>query len=94
MIHALALNVLSKKIRQSEFPVESSKLLVSQGKQEKNIGRRKPRMNTTSKGFIEVSSHFEEMTRCETSRLEAIPSLVSCLPQRMLHDKVKTFEVI
>ena len=34
------------------------------------------------------------MTRCETSRLGAIPCLVSCLPQRMLHGNVKTFDVI
>ena len=34
------------------------------------------------------------MTRCETSRLGAIPCLVSCLPQRMLHGKVKTFNLI
>ena len=29
------------------------------------------------------------MTRRETSHLEAIPCLVSCLPQRMLHGNVK-----
>ena len=29
------------------------------------------------------------MARCETSRLGAIPCLVSCLPQGMLHDNVK-----
>ena len=34
------------------------------------------------------------MTRCGTSRLGAIPCLVSCLPQRMLHGKVKTFGVV
>ena len=34
------------------------------------------------------------MTRCETSRLGDIPCLVSCLPQRMLHDNIKTFDVI
>ena len=34
------------------------------------------------------------MTRCETSRLGAIPSIISCLPQRMLHGNVKTFDVI
>ena len=33
------------------------------------------------------------MTRCEASHLGAIPYLVSCLPQRMLHSKVKTFDV-
>ena len=38
-----------------------------------------------------LGSHFEELTRCETSRLGAIPCLISCLPQRMLHGKVKTF---
>ena len=39
-------------------------------------------------------SHFKEMARCETSRLGAIPCPVSCLPQRMLHGNVKTFDVI
>ena len=34
------------------------------------------------------------MTRRETSRLGAIPCLVSCLPPRMLHGNVKTFDVI
>ena len=34
------------------------------------------------------------MARCETSRLGAISCLVSCLPQRMLHDNVKMFNVI
>ena len=34
------------------------------------------------------------MIRCETSRLGAIPCLVSCLPQRMLHGNVKTFNMI
>ena len=34
------------------------------------------------------------MTRCETSRLGAISCLVSCLPQRMLHGNVKTFDAI
>ena len=28
------------------------------------------------------------------SRLEAIPCLVSCLPQRLLHGNVKTFDLI
>ena len=34
------------------------------------------------------------MTRCETSRLWAIPCQVSCLPQRMLYGNVKTLDVI
>ena len=34
------------------------------------------------------------MTRCETSRLRVIPCLVSCLPQRLLHGNIKTFDVI
>ena len=34
------------------------------------------------------------MTRCETSRLGAIPCLVSCLPQQMLHGNVETFDMI
>ena len=34
------------------------------------------------------------MTRCGTSRLGAIPCLVSCLLQRMLHASFKTFGVI
>ena len=34
------------------------------------------------------------MTRCETNRLGVIQCLVSCLPQRMLHSNVKTFDVI
>ena len=34
------------------------------------------------------------MTRCERSRFGAIPCLVSCLSQRMLHSNVKTFDVI
>ena len=33
------------------------------------------------------------MARCETSHLCGLPSLVSCLPQRMLHG-VETFDVI
>ena len=41
-----------------------------------------------------LDSHFKETARCETSRLRAIPCLVSCLPQRMLHGNVKTFDVI
>ena len=34
------------------------------------------------------------MTICEMSRLGAIPRLVSCPPQRMLHGNVKTFDMI
>ena len=34
------------------------------------------------------------MTRCETSRLGAIPRLVPSLPQRLLHGNAKTFDVI
>ena len=34
------------------------------------------------------------LTRCETSRLGAIPCLVFCLPRRKLHGNVKTFDVI
>ena len=34
------------------------------------------------------------MTRCEASRLRAIPCLVFCLSQGMLHGNVKTFDVI
>ena len=34
------------------------------------------------------------MTRCETSRLGAIPCLVSCLLQRMVHGNVETFDLI
>ena len=41
-----------------------------------------------------IDSHFKETARCETSRLRAILCLVSCLPQRMLHGNVKTFDVI
>ena len=40
-----------------------------------------------------LDSYFKELDWCETSRLGAIPCLVSCLPQRMLHDNVKTFDV-
>ena len=41
-----------------------------------------------------LGSHFEEMTSCETIRLGALSCLVFCLPQRMLHGNVKTFDVI
>ena len=34
------------------------------------------------------------MARCERSCLGAIPCLVSCQPQRILHDNVKTFDAI
>ena len=34
------------------------------------------------------------MTSCEMSRLRAIPCLVSCLPQGMLHGNFKTFDMI
>ena len=34
------------------------------------------------------------MARCETSHLGAIPCLVSCLLQRMLHSNVKMFSLI
>ena len=41
-----------------------------------------------------IRHHFKEMIRCETSRLGAIPVYFSCLPQRMLHGNVNTFDVI
>ena len=44
--------------------------------------------------YLDKYSHFKEIARCEMSRLGAIPRLVSCLPQRMLHGNVKTFNVI
>ena len=34
------------------------------------------------------------MTSCEMSRVGVIPCQVSCLPQRMLHGNVKTFDLI
>ena len=37
---------------------------------------------------------MRETTRCETNHLGAIPCLISCLPQRMLHGNVVTFDVI
>ena len=36
----------------------------------------------------------KKKNRCETSRLGAIPCLLSCLSQRRLHGNVKTFIVI
>ena len=41
-----------------------------------------------------MTSHFKEMIRCETNGLGAIPCLVSCLLQRILHGNVKTFNLI
>ena len=44
--------------------------------------------------YLNKNMIFKDMTRCETSRLGAIPCLVSCLPQRMLGGNVKPFDVI